>query len=85
MSKIFRYFEYYHTKTYTSVLDDIVTAYNNTIHSSLGQSNSSVTKENEMDTWLRVYRKLYETKWNMIPKYQEGNFVRIKTKKDYIF
>jgi hypothetical protein len=82
MSKIFRYFEYYHTKTYISVLDDIVTAYNNTtIHSSLGRSPSSVTKENEMDTWLRIYRKLYETKWNMKPKYQEGNFVRIKTKR----
>jgi hypothetical protein len=85
MSKIFRYFEHYHTKTYINVLDDIVTAYNNTIHSSLGRSPSSVTKENEMDTWLRIYRKLYETKWNMKPKYQEGNFVRIKTKRSTFF
>jgi hypothetical protein len=38
-----------------------------------------------MHTWLRIYRKLYDTKWNMKPKYQEGNFLRIKTKRSTFF
>ena len=45
-SRIFRYFTHRRTEKWVDILADITTSYNNTIHSSIKMTPSSVTREN---------------------------------------
>ena len=53
--KLFRYFSYKQTFKWIDVLDDIVTSYNNTIHSTLKRAPSTINKHNEQNVWGEQY------------------------------
>lgn len=77
-SKIFRYMMSKQTHKYVDVLQDLVKAYNNTKHSSLGRPPSQVNEENEGEVRLDQYllRKKEQPKKQKY-KFQVGDTVRI--------
>ena len=77
--KIWRYFTEYKTKTYINVLADLVSEYNNTVHSTTKLTPVDASKpENE---YLIVYRNPVITQK---PKFKVGDRVRIyKYKKHF--
>ena len=77
--KIWRYFTEYKTKTYINVLADLVSEYNNTVHSTTKLTPVDASKsENE---YLIVYRNHVITQK---PKFKVGDRVRIyKYKKHF--
>ena len=62
--KIFRYMLKKRTQRYVDILQDVVKSYNTTVHSSLGATPASITKENEGESRLQQYmiRKKFEQK-----------------------
>ena len=54
-SKLFRYLIQQNNFHYIDVLQDLVTSYNNTIHSSIGRPPATVTKQNESEVRLDNY------------------------------
>lgn len=54
--RMFKYFSANNTLSYIPVLDDLVEAYNNTRHRSIGISPNAVTKQNEQEVWNYQYR-----------------------------
>ena len=74
--RMFKYFTAHDTNKYYDVLDDLVTDYNNTVHSSIKMTPVEASKsENE----LTVYQNLYpeKEKESKKPKYKIGDRVRI--------
>lgn len=53
--RLFQFFQHNNSYRYIDRLQDIVSSYNNTIHSSLGTSPSQVTPENEQEIWDYQY------------------------------
>jgi len=53
--KMYRYFTAKHTRRYVDVLQDLVHAYNNTYHSSIGMAPADVTLDNEEVVRKRLY------------------------------
>jgi len=77
--KMFKYFSANSTRKYLDVLDEMVTNYNKTWHSSITMTPSEASlKKNE----ATVYRNLYPDKEQ--PKFKIGDRVRI-TKKNKMF
>ena len=77
-SKIFRYMMSKQTHKYVNVLQDLVKAYNNTKHSSLGRPPADVNDDNEGEVRLDQYllqRKDKSKKQNF--KFEVGETVRI--------
>jgi hypothetical protein len=74
--KMYKYFTEKSTFAYLPVVQKIVTAYNNTIHSSINIAPSKVTKKNEKDIWQYQYGKYL----NQVPlkfKFKINESVRI--------
>ena len=80
-NRIYKYLYANKTKRYIDELQNFVDSYNESIHSSIGQSPESVNKENEPYVWASQY---IDTDFNeegdmSIPKnkYSDGDMVRI--------
>ena len=54
-TRIWTYFSANNTKRYLNVLPDIVKAYNNSIHRSIGMAPAQVEKTDEDRIWVRLY------------------------------
>ena len=54
-TRIWTYFSAKNTKRYLDVLEEIVKAYNNSSHRSIGMAPSQVTKKDEDLIWFRMY------------------------------
>lgn len=86
--KIYKYLTYANTFRYIDVLNDIVSAYNNTYHSTIKMKPSEVNDKNI----LQVYRNIRESQLKRLknnvkkkkPKFTCGDYVRI-TKSKHIF
>lgn len=55
-NKIHRYFTRHHTHRYVHVIQDIVSAYNRSVHSATGHAPADVTPRNSEDVWWRLYQ-----------------------------
>lgn len=77
-TKMWKYFTAKNTYNYVSVLQKLLSSYNNTYHSSIKISPIDVNKENESDVWFTLYG-------NLSPpskcSYQVGDIVRISKHK----
>lgn len=82
MTRLSKYMHSRNTKRYVNVLQDVVTSYNNTIHSSTKYKPIDVTKENEMNVFINLYKTIYDTKWSQTPAFREGQYVHIKIIKE---
>lgn len=74
-NRLYRYMTANNTKNYISVLQDIVTSYNNTYHSSIGLAPNQVTTKNSEQVWNKLYpppTKVRKTHFKV------GDFVRIQ-------
>ena len=82
--KMFKYFTDYNTNKYIDVLPDLVTNYNNTVHSStkLTPRDASM-KKNKLTVWRNLYPDRYKIN-RQNPKFSVGDRVRI-TKKKKVF
>ena len=76
-TKIFRYFTHSNTYKFTDILDDIVSSYNNSPHSSIGTAPNNVTSKNQEEVWHSIYnpdkKEIPVSKF----KYKLGDKVRI--------
>ena len=73
-TKMYRYFTHANTRRYVDVLDDLLHAYNNTYHRSIGMAPAEVGPHNEDEVRARLYPvKPKSHKW----KYDVGDRVRI--------
>ena len=78
--RMFKYFTAHDTTKYYDILDDLVTDYNNTVHSSIKMTPVEASKSENEST---VYKNLYPEKEKEIkkPKFKVGDRVRITKKK----
>ena len=78
--KMFKYFTANSTRQYIDVLDDMVSLYNNTRHTSIKMTPTKASiKANEKAVWLNLYGGLYPDR--VQPKFSIGDRVRISKKK----
>ncbi len=54
-SRMWRYFTYQDTHTYINILEDLVHAYNNTYHRSIGMTPAKVNTTNSEQVWQKLY------------------------------
>jgi len=82
-TKLERYQTEKDTKRIIDVLPDIVNAYNNTYHRSIGRTPNSVTKETEQETWEYLYKDLLDKKPSKKSKvkFKVGDQVRVSKEK----
>jgi hypothetical protein len=78
-SRMWRYFTYKNSTVYSDVLQDLITAYNNSYHRSIRMTPMQVTKENSDLVWRNLYRGKYHKFQNA--KYTIGDYVRISKQK----
>lgn len=85
--RLWRYFTHKNTRRYIDVLQDIVRAYNHTVHSTIQMQPACVTLENARvarENMLRRYRRLdvlQRRNRKRAPKYREGEQVRVSRAK----
>jgi transposase InsO family protein len=72
-TRLYKYMFAHNTKKYTHILQDIVTSYNNTYHSSIGMQPANVNSANSEQIWHNLYPYQYRKK----NKLYIGDFVRI--------
>ena len=78
-SKMWRAFTKQGNHKWLTLLPKLLTAYNNSIHRSIGRSPANVTRENETEVWLYIYgKKNGPTKK---PKFKLNDRVRISRHK----
>ena len=70
--KIYRYMHEKHTLSYIGVLQDLVSSYNNTYHSSIKMAPAEVTEKNEGE----VLRNLYGKAWQQENKKRDASLRR---------
>lgn len=85
--RMFRYFTKHGTRKYIGVLDNIVTAYNKTVHRSTGLAPCKVTDENSPKVFKALYgfksvRDLLKAKYKSAPKLEVNDSVRIQNHVD---
>lgn len=73
-SKMWKYFTANKTSRYIDILQDLITAYNNTHHRSIKMTPNSVNDKNAHDVWNSLYGKHQK---NIKPKLKLGDTVRI--------
>ena len=77
--KMFKYFTHYKTKKCIDILNKLLLKYNNSFHRSIKMTPNEASKLKNSST---VYKNLYPTSIVFsIPKYQEGDKVRISKKR----
>lgn len=80
--RLFRIFTRQSSYRWVDVLQDVVSAYNNSYHRGLKHIPSQVNKTNEVDVWIKQYSDL--TKGSK-PKFKVGDKVRISKNKGLFF
>lgn len=98
--KLFQHFHKTSSYNYTDILQDIISSYNNTVHSSIGVTPSSVTDENTQKVWDYQYitqntkdlDKLFRRAYNSSisgkkkrAKYSVGDKVRVSYKRAKLY
>lgn len=78
-SKIYKFFTRHQTHRYIDNLQEIVTSYNNTIHSSIGMPPSQVTPDNQQQLYEKIYlpMELKRERTPIVYKFTVGDKVRI--------
>lgn len=76
-TRLWRYFTHKNTLRYVDVLQDIVRAYNNTVHTTTKMQPACVTLYNAAKVRENVAKSLQVIKRPLRPKYAVGSFVRI--------
>ena len=83
-NKIWKYFTAYSTKRYIDVLDDIVSSYNNSFHSSIKSTPDIVSQIKDPLKVQQVYERLYGKRRIVSVPFKEGDRVRIsKLRKNF--
>lgn len=84
-SRMFKYFTERNTLRYIDVLPDLLEAYNNRTHSSIGMKPSQVNRRNQGEVWRRLYENyLWDRGRVRVPHFTIGDRVRIsKMKKTF--
>jgi hypothetical protein len=84
--KLYRYFSHYGKQRYVHIIQKVIAAYNNSIHSSIGRAPNSVTTRTTKSVWNYLYSgegrypKL-ELKPKNPPKFLIGDTVRVSEAK----
>ena len=86
-SRMFKYFTSKGTRKYIDILQDLVSAYNNSVHSSIKMRPVDVTSKDEQTLFRRLYgsnsvRDLYLKKSCKEPLLEKGDTVRIQYMKN---
>lgn len=74
-TKMFKYFTHANTYRYLDVLDNLVDAYNSSIHRTIKMAPKDVTPYKVLEVYTNTHRNDIKTRKN--PKYQVGDYVRI--------
>lgn len=83
-NRMFKYFTAYNTLNYLSVLDNILNAYNNNLHRSIGTSPNKVNTRNEQRVWDFQYKQYLQKYGTKKYQYDKGDIVRItKYRKEF--
>lgn len=79
-TRLWRYFTYKNTFRYIDVIQDLVHAYNRTVHSSIKMAPVDVNDKNLLLVWRHLYsnKEVY-----LIPKLKIGDTVRISREKKH--
>jgi transposase InsO family protein len=72
--RMYRAFTYQGNHKWVTLLPQLITSYNNTVHRSIKTTPAKVNKKNETDVWLVQYDELQT---NAKPKFKVGDRVRI--------
>ena len=72
-SKIYRYLTHQNTNRWVDVIQDLVDAYNNSYHRTIGMSPNQVNKDNEKE----IAERMYPPKPKLVWKFNVGDNVRI--------
>lgn len=82
--KLFKYMYDKQSLRYIDVLQDIAASYNNTEHRSIGVAPSQVTKDNDLDLYMRVYMPYVNKTAKKQPQFSFniGDTVRVAYKKE---
>ena len=75
-SLMWKYFTYKQTHKWVDILPQLLTNYNNTVHSSIKMKPASVTPENDHQAWQALYGHEMAAA-NISPKFSIGERVRI--------
>ena len=75
--KMFKYFTKHNTLNYIDVLQDLVHAYNNSIHRSIGMTPAAVNPNNESILWEKQYKKHIQQRKSPQYKFKIGDKVRL--------
>ena len=84
-SRMFKFFTEKNTLRYIEVLPQMVEAYNNRIHSSIGMKPAQVNRQNQRRVWRHLYEDyLYDAGRVRVPIFRAGDKVGIsKTKQTF--
>ena len=77
-TKMYKYFTYKNSYRYIDVLQDFLTAYNNTVHSTTGMAPSKINETNVLEVWRRM--NSHQQKQKPI-RFSVGQNVRISKEK----
>ena len=80
-SRMWRYLTFKNTKRYIDVLDDLLRAYNSSVHRTIGLAPIDVNETNESKIWQRMYGDLSRVQKKSKPKFFVGEAVRTNTLK----
>ena len=72
--KIYKYLYANKTKRYIDALEDLVDGYNNSYHSGIKCSPSSVTKQNQYEVWVNQYIPQPRSKADQLKKKKKAKF-----------
>lgn len=79
-SKLFRIFYYQGSQRYIDVLQDVVSAYNNSRHSRMGLAPAEVGENDAFYIWSRHYKR-HVTGRPPPPRFRVGDYVRVLMKR----
>ena len=80
--KMFKFFSANSTRRYIDILDELVSRYNNTKHSTIKMTPVQASdKKNENRVWMKLYPDFTQPAEPVKPKYSVGDRVRITVKK----
>ena len=80
--RMFKYFSANSTRRYIDILDELVSRYNNTKHSTIKMTPVQASdKKNENRVWMNLYPNFTQPEEPVKPKYSVDDRVRIMVKK----